>query len=152
MATRGVWFSVTTTFLVVALATASPALAKTDVLKHGAANLLQAPLDVALAPYTMTDSFVRRFYLSDKRSLAEKITLTPLMGAVYIPCCTAITIVAALFRGFDGVVNVPVGLALLGSDSDVDLSMYDEIHGKRGALVDKSPLYFGAYHCEGFFQ
>jgi len=57
-----------------------------------------------------------------------------------------------VMRFVDGLLNVPLGLAVLGSDTVPDTSLYEPIHGSPGALVDCHGIYFGGYHCEGFFQ
>ena len=115
-------------------------------------NLVGTPLDLALSPYTVTSSFVRKYYIKGKGSTLSKIAMTPLMGVVYVASCTAITTAVAALRFADGLVNVPVGLAVLGSDVDPGTQIYNPVHGENSAVVDAGPVYFGGYHCEGFFQ
>ena len=55
-------------------------------------------------------------------------------------------------RFVDGLVNVPVGLAVLGFDVDPGTSIFEPVHGENTAVVDAGPIYFGGYYCEGFFQ
>jgi hypothetical protein len=134
------------------MAWAGPASAKTDTLARGAMSLVGTPLDLALLPYTASSTFVRKFYLTGEQSALGKVMLTPLMGAVYGICCVAISGTAAAMRFTDGLLNVPLGLAVLGSDEVPDTALYEPVHGKTGAVVDYKGIYFGGYHCEGFFQ
>jgi hypothetical protein len=138
--------------LATALACVGPASAKTDTLARGAMNLVGTPLDIALAPYTASSSFVRKYYLAGHQSPVGKVMLTPLVGTVYGIACTGITGTVAVLRFVDGLLNVPLGLAVLGSDKQPDTAIYEPVHGAGGALVDYHGLYFGGYHCEGFFQ
>ena len=140
----------TAALLATALTWAGPASAKTDTLARGAMSLVGTPLDVALSPVTGTTSFVRKFYMGSNQSALSKVLLTPLVGAVYGICCTGITGAVAVMRFTDGLLNIPVGLAVLGSDTTPDTAIYEPVKGH--ALVDYHGLYFGGYHCEGFFQ
>ncbi len=151
MAMRRARRTATTALLVAALASAAPASAKTDTLAHGAMNLVGSPLDVAMSPYTATSTFVRKHYATSQSTLA-KVATTPVVGLVYIPSCVIITGAVAALRFVDGLVNVPVGLAVLGSDVDPGTAIYEPVHGEYAAVVDAGPIYFGGYHCEGFFQ
>ena len=81
----------TTALLAAALAWAGPASAGSETLTRGAMNLVGTPLDLALSPYTVTSSFVRKYYIKGKGSTLSKIAMTPLMGIVYVASCTAIT-------------------------------------------------------------
>jgi hypothetical protein len=130
---------------------AGPASAKTDTLARGAMSLVGTPLDIALTPYTASSTFVRKFYMGNQSPLA-KVALTPLMGVSYGVACVAITGAVAVMRFTDGLLNIPLGLAVLGSDTSPDTALYEPVHGAPGALVDYHGLYFGGYHCEGFFQ
>ncbi len=138
--------------LATALAWADLAPAGTETLARGAMNLVGTPLDLALLPYTATSSFVRKFYIAGDQSPLAKVALTPVMGLVYGISCVAITGAVTAMRFTDGMLNVPVGLAVLGSDVDPGTTIYEPVHGSPGALVDYGPVYFGGYHCEGFFQ
>jgi hypothetical protein len=151
MAMRRARRTATTALLVAALASAGPASAKIDTLAQGAMNLVGAPIDVAMSPYTATSTFVRKQYAKSGSTLAN-IATTPVLGLVFIPSCVIITGTVAALRFVDGLVNVPVGLAVLGSDVDPGTSIYEPVHGEYGAVVDAGPIYFGGYHCEGFFQ
>jgi len=113
-------------------------------------NLVGTPLDIALSPYTATSSFVRKFYLGSNQSPLAKVMLTPLVGAVYGISCVGLTGAVAFMRLPDGMPNVPLGLAVLGSETEPDTAIYEPIKGT--ALVDYHGIYFGGYHCEGFFQ
>jgi hypothetical protein len=152
MAMRWTRRAATTALLVAALASAGPAAAETDTLAQGAMNLVGSPLDVAMAPYTATSSFVRKHYLTGKESTLAKVGTTPLLGLVYIPSCLIITGSVAALRFVDGLLNVPVGLAVLGSDVNPGTSIFEPVHGDHRAVVDAGPIYFGGYYCEGFFQ
>lgn len=138
--------------LATALAWAGPASAKTDTLQRGAMSLVGTPLDLALTPYTATSTFVRKFYIGGNQSPVAKVALTPLIGIVYGLSCVALTGASTVLRFTDGLLNIPVGIAVLGSDTSPDTAIYEPIHGKPGAVVDYKGLYFGGYHCEGFFQ
>src|SRR5262245_41198432 len=89
-----------------------PASAEADTLARGAMNLVGTPLDLALVPYTATSSFVRKFYVKGNQSTLAKIALTPLMGTVYGICCVAITGSTTFMRFTDGLLNVPLGVAM----------------------------------------
>jgi hypothetical protein len=136
----------------IVLTCARPAAAETDTLARGAMNLVGTPIDVALFPVTMTTSFVRKFYMSDRQGPVAKVALTPLIGTVYGISCVAITGANTFMRFTDGLLNVPLGLVTLGADKAPDTQIYEPIHGSPGALVDYKGVYFGGYHCEGFFQ
>jgi hypothetical protein len=138
--------------LTTALALSGPVWAETDTLARGAMDLVGTPLDLALSPYTATSTFVRKFYVNGNQPPLEKALLTPVMGVAYIGSCTLLNIAAGVMRFTDGLVNVPVGLAMLGSDKEPDTSLYEPIHGENSAVVDYRGIYFGAYYCEGFFQ
>lgn len=152
MAMRRARRTATTALLVATLALAGPASAKSDTLVNGAMNLVGAPVDLALSPYTATSTFVRKQYIKSDQSTAGKIATTVPVGMVYITSCVLITTVVGVLRLVDGMVNVPVGLAVLGSDVDPGTSIYEPVHGENGALIDAPPIYAGGYHCEGFFQ
>jgi hypothetical protein len=152
MAMRRARRTATMALLVAALASAGPASAKIDTLAQGAMNLVGTPIDVAMSPYTATSTFVRKHYATSGQSTLAKVATTPALGLVYIPSCVIITGAVAALRFVDGLVNVPVGLAVLGSDVDPGTSIYEPVHGEYGAVVDAGPIYFGGYHCEGFFQ
>lgn len=137
--------------LVAALAVpAERAAAKGETLKHASSNVLQAPLDIPFMPYTMMDTLVRNYYMSSRYSLWEKIGLTPIMLAIYGPSCAFASSFIPAERLVEGAVLLPFGVALAGTD--VDIHLYNQVHGKRGAVVDKKPFYFGARYCEGFFK
>ncbi len=142
----------TAALLAAALAWAGPAAAGTETLSRGAMNLVGTPLDLAVWPYTTTSVFVRKHYIENKQSTLAKIAMTPFIGLVYGVSCMAITGTVAALRFADGLVNVPVGLAVLGSDTDPGTTIYDPVHGDDSALVDTNGIYFGGYHCKGFFQ
>jgi hypothetical protein len=152
MAMRRARRTATMALLVAALASADRASAKIDTLAQGAMNLVGSPMDVAMSPYTATSTFVRKYYAKGGQSTLAKVVTTPAIGLVYIPSCAIITFTVAALRFADGLLNVPVGLAVLGSDVDPGTSIYEPVHGEYGAVVDAGPIYFGGYHCEGFFQ
>jgi hypothetical protein len=78
--------------------------------------------------------------------------LTPVLGGTYILSCTLLYTVAGVMRFTDGLVNVPVGLAMLASEKEPDTSLYEPVHGENAAVVDYRGIYFGGCYCEGFFQ
>lgn len=146
----------TVRFLAIALVVAStlawsrPAHATADMLKRCISNVLQAPLDYALVPYTAVDSLVQNYYLSKRHGPVEKALLTPVMGAIYVPTCTFMSGYVSAHRFIEGALLLPFGAALAGTD--VDIHLYEPVHGKRGAVVDDGPFYFGGRYCEGFFK
>ena len=142
----------TAALLVIVLLGARTAAAETSTLAGGAMDLVGAPVDLALTPVTATTSFVRKYYVGGNQSVAQKVLLTPLIGVAYVPCCMAITGATTFMRLVSGLVNIPVGLASLGAEKAPDTQIYEPLHGKPGALVDYHGIYFGGYHCEGFFQ
>ena len=152
MADRRARHIATAALLAAVLAATGPAAAKTDTLARGAMSLVGTPLDVALTPYTATSSFVRKYYINGSQSWWQKAMLTPAMGIVYGTSCAMITGATTFMRFMDGLINVPIGLAVLGSDTTPDTALYEPVHGKPGAVVDYHGIYFGGYHCEGFFQ
>ena len=142
----------TAALLAIFILGARSAAAETSTLAGGAMDLVGAPLDLALAPVTATTSFVRKYYVTSNASVAQKVTMTPLIGVVYLPSCLMITGATTFMRLASGLLNVPVGLAMLGSDTPQDTRIYEPLHGSPGALVDYHGIYFGGYHCEGYFQ
>jgi len=142
----------TAALLATALALSGPVWAETATLARGAMSLVGTPLDLALSPYTATSTFVRKFYVNGTQPPMEKVLLTPVMGMAYIGSCTLLNIAAGVMRFTDGLLNIPVGLAMLGSDKEPDTALYEPIHGENTAVVDYGGIYFGAYYCEGFFQ
>ena len=151
MAMRWMGRIATAALLATAVTWPGPVFAKTDTLARGAMNLVGTPLDLALLPYTATSSFVRKYY-GGEQSVTSKVVMTPLMGVTYGISCTAITGAVAIMRLVDGMLNVPLGLAVLPTDAQPDTQIYEPIHGSPGALIDYGPIYIGGYHCEGFFQ
>jgi len=142
----------TVALLAVVLMATRPAAAETQTLAGGAMDLVGAPVDLALAPVTATTSFVRKMYVGGNRSVTQKVVLTPAIGVVYLPACLIITGSTTVMRLVSGIVNIPIGLASLGSEKAPDTRIYEPIHGSPGALVDYKGIYFGGFHCEGFFQ
>jgi hypothetical protein len=133
-----------------ALVWSRPAHAKAETLKRSVSNILQAPLDYALMPYTAVDSLIQNYYRSERHGAVEKVLLTPVMGIIYLPSCIFMSGYVPAHRFLEGTFLLPVGLATAWTDTDIYL--YDPVHGKRGAVVDKDPFYFGGRYCEGFFK
>lgn len=127
-----------------------PAHAKAVTLKRATSNLLQAPLDFLLIPYTSVSTLVRNYYMSPRHSTLEKVALSPVMGVIYVPSCIFMSTFVPAERFIEGGLMLPIGVAAAGTD--LDIGLYDKVAGKRGALVNKDPLYFGGYYCEGFFK
>lgn len=152
MANRRARRTLSGALLAIALVGAGPAAAKTDTLARGAMSLVGTPLDLALSPVTATTSFVRKYYVGGKQSALQKAVMTLPIGGMYGLSCVIITSATTFMRLWDGIINVPVGLAVLGSDTSPDTQLYEPVHGSPGALVDYHGIYFGGYHCEGFFQ
>lgn len=132
------------------LAWSRPAHAKAEMLKRSASNILQAPLDFALLPYTAVDTLVQNYYRSKRHGVVEKVALTPVMGVIYLPACTFAGGFVPAYRFVEGALTLPFAAALAGTE--VDIHLYEPVHGRRGAVVDKDPLYFGGRYCEGFFK
>jgi hypothetical protein len=76
---------------------------------------------------------------SNKQPPLEKALLTPVMGVAYIGSCTLLYIAAGVMRFTDGLVNVPVGLAMLASEKEPDTSLYEPVHGENAAVVAIHP-------------
>jgi hypothetical protein len=152
MSNRRLGRTATAALLAIALLGVRPAAAETETLAAGAMDLVGTPIDVALMPATATTSFVRKYYVNSNASVAHKVLLTPLVGVVYLPSCLAITGATTIMRFASGVLNVPLGIAMLGAEKPADTRLYEPLHGSPGALVDYKGVYFGGYHCEGFFQ
>jgi len=127
-----------------------PAHAKAEMLKRSISNVLQAPLDYALVPYTSVDSLIQNYYRSKRHSIVEKVMLTPVMGVIYMPACVFMSGYIPAHRFIEGALMLPAAAALAGTE--VDLHLYEPVHGRRGAVVDKTPFYFGGRYCEGFFK
>jgi hypothetical protein len=136
--------------LATGLAPASPAFAAAKLLKRATGNVLQAPVDAVMAPYTFTDTFVHGMYLTDRYSVIEKVAFTPIWGVVYLPACTFVSAILPAARFIEGMAMLPVGLATARSDYDV--AVWQPMPGKRMAVVNKPPVYLGTRYCEGFFQ
>ena len=150
MAMRPARRTATAALLATVLACAGPAAAETATLARGAMSLVGTPVDLALTPYTAGSAFVRKYYVNGKQSALEKALMTPVMGMVYGASCTMITGAVTFIRFTDGLLNVPLGLAMLGSDKEPDTAIFEPVHGH--ALVDTHGIYLGGYYCEGFFQ
>jgi hypothetical protein len=138
----------------VSLLWAAPANAKGQMLRRSTENVTQAPLDLLLTPYTGPSSLIRNYYGSSRHSKLEKAMMTPVMGVIYLPACGFMSMYLPVHRFLEGVLLFPLAAVLAGTDKDIYL--YDPVHGKKGALVDKKGehfnAYFGGYYCEGFFK
>jgi hypothetical protein len=152
MSNRRVRHHATAALIAIVLLGVRTAPAETATLAGGAMDLVGTPIDLALTPVTATTSFVRKYYVGSEQSAAHKVMLTPLIGVVYLPSCVMITGATSLMRLASGLLNVPLGIAMLGSDTVPDTRIYEPLHGSPGALVDYHGIYFGGYHCEGYFQ
>ena len=152
MSNRRVRRNAAAALLAIVLMGARTSAADTSTLAGGAMDLVGTPIDVALTPVTATTSFVRKYYVTSDASVAQKVLMTPLTGVVYLPSCIMITGATTVMRFASGLVNIPIGLAMLGVEKAPETNFYEPIHGKPGALVDFHGVYFGGYHCEGFFQ
>ena len=150
MRSRSARLAAATLVTLLALAPAQPALAKANMLKRSAENVLQAPLDFVLAPFTMATSFVRGVYLKSDASIESKAQRTPIMAVAYLPVCTLISILGPAERGFEGALTMPLAVALAGTDAD-----YHLFDARGRAFVNKKTenfhFFFGAEYCEGFF-
>ena len=120
------------------------------LLKRAGSNLIGAPVDALMVPYTFPDSIVHGFYMSKRYSTWEKVLLTPVWMAVYVPSCGFVSTVMPAARLVEGAAMLPVGLATAGTD--YDWKVFQALPGKRNAVIQKSPFYMGTRWCEGFFQ
>jgi hypothetical protein len=152
MALRAVRVIVTGLVLALAALPTAPAnaAAKAVLLKRSGSNLMGAPVDAVLTPYTFTDTFVHGFYLNKRYSALEKVLLTPLWSVVYISACGFVSVTMPAARFVEGVATLPIGVATSGSD--YDWGVFQPLPGKRNAVIQKSPFYMGTRWCEGFFQ
>ncbi|HWP65199.1 MAG TPA: hypothetical protein VNO26_04705 [Candidatus Limnocylindria bacterium] len=138
--------------LVLAVVAATPrdAGAAAVLLKRAGSNLMGAPGDVLMLPYTFPETFVHGFYMNKRYSTLEKVLLTPVWGAVYVPACGFVSVFMPAGRFVEGAAMVPVGVATAASD--YDWAVFEPLPGKRNAVIQKKPLYTGTRWCEGFFQ
>lgn len=149
MVVRAVRLIVVGLVLAVAVSPTAPAFAKAVLLKRAGSNLMSAPVDAVLAPYLMGETFVHGFYMNKNYSVLEKVLLTPLWTAVYIPTCGFVSTMLPAARFVEGAAMLPVGVAASGSD--YDWKVFQALPGKRNALIQKEPFYMGVRWCEGFF-
>jgi hypothetical protein len=137
--------------LVLALASMpAAAQAKAVLLKRAGSNLMGAPVDAVLVPYTFTDTFVRGFYLNKRYSALEKVLFSPVWAAVYVPACGFVSAMLPAARFVEGVAMLPVGAATAGSD--YDWGVFQPLPGKSNAVIQKPPFYMGTRWCKGFFE
>ena len=139
--------------LVLALAASASNAAeekKAVLLKRAGSNLVGAPGDALMVPYTFPETFVHGFYMNKRYSTLEKVLLTPVWGLVYVPACGFVSTMMPAARFVEGAAMVPVGVMTAGSD--YDWGVFQPLPGKRNAIVQKPPLYTGTRWCEGFFQ
>ena len=138
--------------LVLALAAASSDAEekKAVLLKRAGENLMGAAGDALMVPYTFPETFVHGFYMNKRYSTFEKVLLTPVWSAVYVPACGFVSAMMPAARFVEGAAMVPVGVLTAGSD--YDWGVFQPLPGKRNAIVQKGPLYTGTRWCEGFFQ
>lgn len=120
------------------------------LLKRAGSNLMGAPGDLVMVPYTFPETFVHGFYMNKRYSVLEKVLLTPVWSVVYIPACGFVSTMMPAARFVEGAAMVPVGVATAGSD--YDWGVFQPLPGKRNAVVQKPPVYTGTRWCEGFFQ
>jgi hypothetical protein len=123
---------------------------KAVLLKRAGENLMGAPGDALMVPYTFPETFVHGIYQNKHYSTMEKVLLTPIWSIVYIPACGFVSTMMPAARFVEGAAMVPVGLATAGSD--YDWGVFQPLPGKRNAVVQRGPLYTGTRWCEGFFQ
>ena len=141
--------------LVLALAAAptAPAFADAVLLKRSGSNLMGAPVDAVMAPYTFTDSIVHGFYMSKRFSVLEKVLFTPVWAAVYVPACGFVSSMLPAARFVEGAAMLPVGAVTAAAGSDYDWGVFQGLPGKRSAVIQKPPMiYMGTRWCDGFFQ
>src|SRR5262245_42564124 len=127
-----------------------PAHAKAVLLKRAGSNLMGAPVDAVMVPYTFSDSFVRGFYMNKRYSTLEKVLLTPVWAVVYIPACGFVSSMLPAARCVEGAAMLPVGAATAGSD--YDWGVFQPLPGKGNAVIQKPPFYMGTRWCKGFFE
>src|SRR5262249_62156301 len=60
---------------------------KAVLLKPAGSNVIGAPGDALMVPYTFPETFVHGFYMNKRYSTLEKVLLTPVWSVVYIPAC-----------------------------------------------------------------
>lgn len=123
---------------------------KAVLLKRAGSNLMGATGDALMVPYTFPETFVHGFYMNKRYSTLEKVLLTPVWGAVYVPSCGFVSAMMPAARFVEGAAMVPVGVMTAGSD--YDWGVFQPLPGKRNAIVQKDSVYTGTRWCEGFFQ
>lgn len=117
--------------VVVALATAHPAAAQPVLLKRSAENMLMAPLDAVVSPYTAWKTFDKN--VQTMESTGGKVTT----GIVGLPYYWGLYLVLAGFREAAGIAELPIGLALwpVNAFKKVELGPFFD-SAEAGALVD----------------
>jgi hypothetical protein len=109
-----------------------------------------APVDAIMAPYTFGETFVQGFYMNKRYSTLEKVLLTTVWGAVYIPACGFVSSMMPAARFVEGAAMLPVGVATSGTD--YDWAVFEPLPGKRNAVIQSPPFYMGTRWCKGFFE
>jgi hypothetical protein len=110
---------------------AAPAGAQPSLLKRSAENILMAPLDAVVAPYTAWTTLEQNMESLD--STGSKVT-TAIIG---IPYNWGTYVVLGGFRFASGVFGIPIGLVLwpVNAFHKVELSPFFDT-SESGALVD----------------
>jgi hypothetical protein len=110
---------------------AGPAGAQPSMLKHSAENMLMAPLDALVSPYTAWTTLDQN--MESLESTGGKVAT----GIIGVPYNWLTYLVLAGFREAAGVFGVPIGLALwpVNAFHKIELSPFFDT-SESGALVD----------------
>lgn len=131
MRTRSGWLALT---LPLMLAAAGPqvAHARAETLKRSVENITQGPLDMALAPGTAGYTAYRSI-TAPEASTGERMALSIFGG----PWAAIVNATGGVFRLWSGLLELPVGLALLVTKSftDAEPGAFFDTKADR-ALVD----------------
>ena len=117
--------------VVVALVAAQPAAAQPVLLKRSAENMLMAPLDAVVSPYTAWKTFDQN--VQTMESTGGKVAT----GIVGYPYYWGLYLILAGFREAAGIAELPIGLILwpVNAVTRVELGPFFDT-SEAGALVE----------------
>jgi hypothetical protein len=114
---------------------AAPAGASPQTLKRSIQNMTQAPLDIAASPVTSGVAIYRNM-VSIGDSTAVRIVY-PIPGFAWN---TMVNIGAGVLRGVTGIMEFPIGIALLPFDADID-PLFDPAEDQEGLVNWENGIY-----------
>jgi hypothetical protein len=131
MHSRRIWSIVCSLLVLGAGLWARPASAQPSMLKRSAENMLMAPLDALVSPYTAWDTLDQN--MESEQSTGSRVA-TSIIG---FPYNWALYLVLAGFREAAGIAELPIGLALwpVNAFHKVELAPFFDT-AESAALVD----------------